>query len=127
MILRAAVLALLLSAVPVLASAQPNSCSSLPNHAALRAALQAVVVQPGQPNGGLDPNMWATVVNRDGQGCAVGFSGKDRGGQWPGRRVILAQKANAANAFSLPGGSAGILPGLAPSTANLYTDRKSGG
>jgi uncharacterized protein GlcG (DUF336 family) len=127
MILRTAVLALLLSAVPVLASAQPNSCSSLPNHAALRAALQAVVVQPGQPNGGLDNNMWATVVNRDGEVCAVVFSGNDRGDQWLGSRVISAQKANTGNAFSLPDGSAGILPGLALSSANLFTAVQPGG
>ena len=127
MILRAAVLALLLSAVPVLASAQPNSCSSLPNHAALRAALQAVVVQPGQPNGGLDNNMWATVVNRDGEVCAIVFSGNDRGDQWLGSRVISAQKANTGNAFSLPDGSAGILPGLALSSANLFTAVQPGG
>lgn len=38
----------------------------------------------------------------------------------PGSRVISAQKANTANAFSLSGGSAGIFPGLALSTANLY-------
>src|SRR5947199_10190839 len=56
-----------------------NACTGLPNHAALRSALQTVVVQPGQPNGGLDNNMWATVVNRDGQVCAVVFSGSDRG------------------------------------------------
>ena len=127
MTLRAAVLALLLSAMPVLASAQPNSCNGLPNHAALRAALQAVVVQPGQPNGGLDNNMWATVVNRDGEVCAVVFSGNDRGDQWLGSRVISAQKANTGNAFSLPDGSAGILPGLALSSANLFTAVQPGG
>ena len=45
--------------------------------------------------------------------CAVAFSGADRGAQWPGSRVISAQKANTANAFSLDG--------LALSTANLYS------
>ena len=55
--------------------------------------------------------MWATVVDRDGVVCAVAFTGDDRGDQWPGSRVISAQKANTANAFSLPG--------LALSTANL--------
>ena len=58
-------------------------------------------------------NMWATVVNRDGVVCAVAFTGNTRGDQWPGSRVISAQKANTANAFSLPG--------LALSTANLYS------
>ena len=43
------------------------------------------------------------VVNRDGVVCAVAFTGNNRGDQWPGSRVISAQKANTANAFSLPG------------------------
>ena len=63
--------------------------------------------------------MWATVVNRDGVVCAVAFTGEDRGDQWPGSRVISAQKANTANAFSLPG--------LALSTANLFTAVQPGG
>ena len=57
--------------------------------------------------------MWGTIVVRDGVVCAVAFSGANRGSQWPGRRVISAQKANTANAFSLDG--------LALSTANLYS------
>jgi uncharacterized protein GlcG (DUF336 family) len=57
--------------------------------------------------------MWATIVDRDGVVCAVAYSGADRGAQWPGSRVIAAQKANTANAFSLDG--------LALSTANLYS------
>jgi uncharacterized protein GlcG (DUF336 family) len=58
-------------------------------------------------------------VNRDGVVCAVAFTGSDRGDQWPGSRVISAQKANTANAFSLPG--------LALSTANLYSAVQPGG
>src|SRR5204863_5474803 len=50
---------------------------------------------------------------------AVAFSGANRGEQWPGSRVISAQKANTANAFSLPG--------LALSTANLYSAVQPGG
>ena len=63
--------------------------------------------------------MWATVVNRDGVVCAVAFTGNNRGDQWPGSRVISAQKANTANAFSLPR--------LALSTANLYSAVQPGG
>src|SRR5512143_1727986 len=63
--------------------------------------------------------MWASVVNRDGVVCAVAFTGDSRGDQWPGSRVISAQKANTANAFSLPG--------LALSTANLYSAVQPGG
>ncbi len=92
------------------------SCSQLPSQSALRAALTAARVQM---NGGFNLDMWATVVNRDGIVCAVAFTGKDRGDQWPGSRLISAQKANTANAFSLPA--------LALSTANLYTAVQPGG
>ena len=94
----------------------PDSCKDLPSHSALRDAL---IAAQGQPNGGFGLEMWATVVNRDGVVCAVVFTGGDRADQWPGSRVISAQKANTANAFSLPG--------LALSTANLYTAVQPGG
>jgi uncharacterized protein GlcG (DUF336 family) len=75
--------------------------------------------------------MWATVVDRDGIVCAVAFSGIDRGAQWPGSRVISAQKANTANSFSLDGssysGGSGIASGLALSTANLFSAVQPGG
>jgi len=94
----------------------PNACKGLPSHAELRNKLQAA---QGQPNGGFGLEMWATVVNRDGVVCAVAFTGNNRGDQWPGSRVISAQKANTANAFSLPN--------LALSTANLYSAVQPGG
>jgi uncharacterized protein GlcG (DUF336 family) len=93
-----------------------RNCSALPSHAQLRAAL---IEARGQNNGGFDLDMWGAVVNRDGIVCAVAFTGEDRGDQWPGSRVIAAQKANTANAFSLPG--------LALSTANLYAAVQPGG
>jgi uncharacterized protein GlcG (DUF336 family) len=99
------------------AAAHGHACSELPNHASLRAALKAVV--SGGGNGGFALNMWATVVNRDGEVCAVAFTGNDRGAQWPGSRVISAQKANTANAFSLPG--------FALATANLFSAVQPGG
>ncbi len=46
-------------------------------------------------------NMWGSIVKRDGVVCAVAFTGINRGARWPGSRVISAQKANTANAFSL--------------------------
>lgn len=95
---------------------QGNACQGLPTHAALQAQLK--LAQAGV-NGGFGLNMWATVVNRDGVVCAVAFTGSDRGDQWPGSRVISAQKANTANAFSLTN--------LALSTANLYTATQPGG
>ena len=91
--------------------------SQLPTYAALQTALKAVVTAGN--NGGFGLNMWATVVNRDGVVTAVTFSGNERGDQWPGSRVISAQKANTANAFSLKG--------LPLSTANLYSAVQPGG
>ncbi|HYM12600.1 MAG TPA: heme-binding protein [Bryobacterales bacterium] len=93
-------------------------CIGLPGHDALQAALKGAVSLTGG-NGGLSNNMWGTIVNRDGVVCVVAFTGSDRGSQWPGSRVISAQKANTANAFSLPG--------LALSTANLFTAVQPGG
>lgn len=93
-----------------------SDCQGLPSHTDLKNALTAA---RNADNGGFDLDMWATVVNRDGVVCAVAFTGNDRGAQWPGSRVISAQKANTANAFSLPG--------LALSTANLYTAVQPGG
>jgi len=105
--------------------ANDNPCAGLPSHGVLKAALRAVVNAGG--NGGLNNDMWATVVNRDGVVCAVVFSGSNRGDQWPGSRIISAQKANTANAFSLPHGAGGVLQGLALSTGNLYSAVQPGG
>jgi uncharacterized protein GlcG (DUF336 family) len=101
-------------------------CGSLPSQAALKAALVAAVTTE---TSGLDLNMWATIVDRDGIVCAVAFSGADRGSQWPGSRVISAQKANTANAFSLDSSavSGAAKTGLALSTANLYSAVQPGG
>ena len=102
-----------------------SACKGLPSHAQLRSALKAA---QAQANGFLRNQMWGTIVNRDGIVCAVAFTGDHRGDQWPGSRVISAQKANTGNAFSLPPGSSGAFPtGLALSTANLYTAVQPGG
>src|SRR5512134_1370098 len=93
-----------------------NRCGNLPGHAALKQALEAAVAAEAS---GLNFEMWATIVDRDGVVCEVAFSGANRGSQWPGSRVISAQKANTANAFSLNG--------LALSTANLYSAVQPGG
>lgn len=93
-----------------------SQCKGLPSQSALRHALESA---QAQPNGGFGLEMWASVVNRDGVVCAVAFTGHERGDQWPGSRVISAQKANTANAFSLPG--------LSLSTANLYSAVQPGG
>src|SRR4051794_15635084 len=93
-----------------------SACKGLPSHADLRLALKSA---RGQANGGFNLDMWGTIVNRDGVVCAVAFTGNSRGDQWPGSRAISAQKANTANAFSLPG--------LVLSTANLYSAVQPGG
>ncbi len=87
----------------------------LPTHGEIKDALKSIVKEA---NGGFGLNMWATVVDRDGVVKSVVFSGNDRGDQWPGSRIISAQKANTANAFSLPG--------LALSTANLFAITQPG-
>jgi uncharacterized protein GlcG (DUF336 family) len=88
----------------------------LPSHSVLRAALQGVLERK---NGGLGFDMGASFVERDGVVRAVVFSGVNRADQWPGSRVISAQKANTANAFSLEG--------FALSTANLFAATQPGG
>jgi uncharacterized protein GlcG (DUF336 family) len=85
-------------------------------HAQLHAAL---VAAQNTSNGGFDLQMWGAVVDRTGITCAVAYTGAALGDQWPGSRIIAVQKANTANAFSLPG--------LSLSTANLYTAVQPGG
>jgi uncharacterized protein GlcG (DUF336 family) len=126
-----------LALVPILAQARGGpggggagggaaGCAGLPSQAQLKTALIAAVAAE---QSGLDFEMWATIVNRDGVVCAVAFSGADRQSQWPGSRVISAQKANTANAFSLGSPTTSSLhpTGLALSTANLYSAVQPGG
>jgi uncharacterized protein GlcG (DUF336 family) len=96
-----------------------RGCRALPSHDQLKEALTAARALGKAVNGGLDLDMWGTIVDRDGVVCAVAFTGADRGDQWPGSRVVSAQKASTANAFSVPG--------LSLSTANLYTATQPGG
>ena len=79
----------------------------------------ALVEARNEPNGGFNLDMWAAVVDRNGLVVAVVFTGATATDQWPGSRVIAAQKANTGNAFSLPH--------LALSTANLYAATQPGG
>lgn len=85
----------------------------------VKTALDQVVSSGTAAHGGLATNQWAAVVDRDGNVCAVYFSGADRGAQWPGSRLIAVQKAYTANAFSLDS--------LALSTANLWAATQPGG
>lgn len=92
------------------------SSSGLPTFDQVRAALVDAVAQT---NGGLGFDMWATIVDRSGIVQVVAFSGADPASQWPGSRVISAQKANTANAFSLTD--------FALSTGNLFSATQPGG
>lgn len=93
----------------------------LPTHDALVSALKAA--KTASATDGFALNMWVTLVTRGGVVCDVAYTGAGPGQQWPGSRVISAQKANTANAFSLPV----VSGGLALSTANLYSATQPGG
>ncbi len=73
--------------------------------------------------GGFGLPSWATIVDITGVVCNVANSGvkgyKAGNSQWLGSRVISAQKANTANAFSLDG--------VAISSGALYAPTQPGG
>jgi uncharacterized protein GlcG (DUF336 family) len=99
--------------------AQTNAdCNSLPNFNQLKDSLSKVVKEGKEANSGLGNPEWGAIVNRDGIVCAVVFTGQDRSAEWPGSRLIAAEKANTANAFSAPN--------FALSTANLYAASQPG-
>lgn len=101
---------------PSLSLAKMSECKDLPDYNALKVALTEA---RKADNGGLNLDMWGTIVNRSGEVCAIAFTGEDVDSQWLGSRVISAQKANTANAFSVKN--------LALSTANLYSATQPGG
>ncbi|HEY0563951.1 MAG TPA: heme-binding protein [Terriglobales bacterium] len=107
---------LLITGASAMAAAQ--NCGSLPDYQKLKTALTQVVKEGKEANGGLGNQEWAAIVDRDGVVCAVAFSGPERGAQWPGSRLIAAEKANTANALSSNT--------MALSTANLYTAAQPG-
>jgi uncharacterized protein GlcG (DUF336 family) len=113
-----------------LGNAHAESCGDLAglglNDANLKAALRTVVAPPGTPNGGLGGPMWLSLVDGSGIVCVVtnSLDGSAHNADatadiWLGSRVISAQKANTANAFSTGR--------LALSTANLYSAVQPGG
>jgi uncharacterized protein GlcG (DUF336 family) len=104
-------------ALPLVAQKKTN-CDGLPNAARLRSVVQSIVRGGSAQNGGLGNQEWATVVNRDGVVCAIVFSGTSRSDQWPGSRVISAEKANTANGLSNRD--------YALSTANVYAASQPG-
>lgn len=90
------------------------------SHSNLTSALtRSVKASGGATNGGLDFNMWATVVSIDGTVCSIAKSGTLLNDQWLGSRSISAQKASTAIFFSTPD--------FALSSANLYAPTQPGG
>lgn len=112
--------AALATATALLAAAPARAAEPCPaTHDQLAAALKASVKPSGGPsNGGFDNHMWAAVVARDGLVCAVAFSGAKPDDQWPGSRLVAAEKAGTANAFSVKT--------MALSTANLFAPAQPG-
>ena len=53
-------------------AAWASDCANLPDHTELTAALKTA---RAEANGGLNLDMWATIVDRGGVVCAVTFSG----------------------------------------------------
>jgi uncharacterized protein GlcG (DUF336 family) len=104
-------------ALPLAAQTKPD-CSGLPDAAHFRQVVQSVVRQGSAKNGGMGNQEWATLVNRDGVVCAVVFSGSTRSDEWPGSRVISAEKASTANGLSGRD--------YALSTANVYAASQPG-
>ena len=99
-----------------------SSCSGLPSHGQLRAALVAAVAAEGS---GLNNHMWATLVNRDGivlRGRVLG-----RGPRRPVARQPRDLGAEGQHGERVQPGQQllqqriGQPTGLALSTANLYS------
>ena len=122
--------AVAIAAGVALGTARAETCAELAaaglTDANLKSALRAVVSPPGTPNGGLGGPMWLSLVDGSGIVCAVtnsldgsAYNADATADIWLGSRVISAQKANTANAFSTGR--------LALSTANLYSAVQPGG
>ncbi len=100
------------------------NCQGLPGSAQLKAFLKQAPGLSDPPIGGQvgglfnGARMWGTVVNRNGEVCAIAASTDDVTQVWPGSRHISKSKAYTANAFSLDN--------LALSTARLYTFTQPG-
>ena len=113
----------LLAAMALMMGSSTAMAANCPNitFTQLQTALKTVVAMQ---NGGLGFQMWASVVGKDGTVCLVTRSGTGSiNDQWLGSRVISAQKASTANAFSTTADATTTPPqnGFALSTANLYS------
>jgi uncharacterized protein GlcG (DUF336 family) len=116
-----AVLSLMLGSAVLSGSSAMAACTDITRDQLSQAVGVAKSTKSAQ--GGYGLAMWTTMVDETGKVCYVvtdGASGALAGNsEWLGSRVISAQKANTANAFSLDG--------YAISTANLYSAVQEGG
>jgi len=110
------VLALVILATLCVCAVNADGDDGLPSQSDLTRWLKNVT---DGHNAGFSLNMWASIVDRNGFVRRVTYTGAHLGDQWPGSRVISAQKANTANSFSLEAFSI--------STANLYGLVQPGG
>lgn len=103
------------------ASNASAACSDIGTHTAIKTA--AVNTLAAANTGGFGLNMWVTVVDETGVVCAVTTTGTTgrlaSRDEWLGSRIISAQKANTANAFSLDA--------VSISTGALYAAVQPGG
>ena len=95
----------------------PSACRDLPSHSAVAQCAQRPRAR--RATAGSTWTCGARSSTATASSARWHSPGDGRGDQWPGSRVISAQKANTANAFSLPH--------LALSTANLFTAVQPGG
>ena len=115
----AVALLLIIGYLASLPRAKPSPIApGFPTRRSCKSVVQGVVRQGAAKNGGMGNQEWAAVVNRDGVVCAIVFSGTTRGDQWPGSRVIAAEKASTANGLSGRD--------YALSTANIYAASQPG-
>lgn len=98
--------------------AQAPNCAGLPDAGRLKEVVKSIVGQGASKNGGMGNQEWAAVVNRNGIVCAIVYSGTSASDEWPGSRVIAAEKANTANGLSNRD--------FALSTANVYAASQPG-
>jgi uncharacterized protein GlcG (DUF336 family) len=112
---------LAVGAALALAASQSAFATCADINAVLQTGIDAATA--ANVDGGYPLKFWITAVDESGLVCAVktnGVTGATAGNnEWLGSRVISAQKANTANAFSLDG--------YAISTANLYSAVQPGG
>lgn len=119
--MKSRILLALLSVICTLGATQAQAACSDINYNSFKSAADNVLA--ANNTGGFGLNMWATIVDETGKVCAVTTTGTTGSlasrDEWLGSRVISAQKANTANAFSLDA--------VSISTGALYAAVQPGG